>query len=282
MLVAIVVGVHPGPASGQDSAVSPSGHACPSGLEVLVERGWGESARLAPGDTLEIRSAPEGVSCRAVVTGLFEPPPDPSRLNVDRPRLLFHLPHLAALAGRPNDVDQLTIALAPGADPARVAERLEPLLPGAQVLSTVDVADRSSTTFLVVNRFHGAIGLITLIAGGVFLACIMVLKVQERRAPIAAARLVGVRRGLLMGWLVSEAAILSALGGVLGLGLGLIASSLINAFYQHVYDTTLVFSRVTVEMTGQALALAVVLGLGAGLFAARRLLVLDALEEVGR
>ena len=64
---------------------------------------------------------------------------------------------------------------------------------GAQVLPTAEVAERASTTFRVVSRFQAAIAGITLVAGGVFLACIMVMKVQERRAAVAAARLGGFR-----------------------------------------------------------------------------------------
>jgi len=261
---------------------APVAPGCPPDLEVLVERPWAENAGLVTGDEVALRATADSGACTARVAGLFEPPPDPSRLTVERPRVLFHLPQLAELSGRANEVDQFTIGLTPGVDASRVAARLEPLLPGAQVLTTAHVANRTSTTFLVVSRFHRAIGLITLVAGGVFLACIMVLKVQERRAPIAAARLVGIGRGLLMGWTVAEAAILSALGGLIGLGLGLVASRIINAVYQRVYDTTLIFSRVTGEMVLQALALAIVLGMGAGLYAGRRLFALDALEEVGR
>jgi len=255
---------------------------CPVGLELLVEGPFARSAGIRAGDQLRVRGSVEGESCEATVAGLFDPPPDPSRLTTDRPRVLFHLPQLTQLVGRVGEVDHFTIKLRTGTDPDAAIESLSPLLPGTQVLRMSEVADRSSTTFEVVSRFHRAIGIITLIAGGVFLACIMVLKVQERRKPVAAARLLGIPRRTLLGWTVVEAAVVSTLGGVLGLGLGVAASHIINAFYQRVYQTNLVFSHVTAVMVMQALFLAVVLGMVAGVFAGARLAASDPLAEIGR
>ena len=254
---------------------------CPAGLEVLVERAYAESAGLAAGDVVRVRGRSEGASCPAVVAGVFEPPPDPSRLTATRPRLLFHLPQLQALTGRADDVDYFTVLARPGVELSALARDLEPLTTGAQVLPVAEVAETASTTYRVVSRFHTAIGAITLVAGGVFLACIMVLKVQERRGPIAAARLAGVPRRFLLRWTMAEAALLSTLGGAAGVGVGFAASHVVNSYYQRYYDTTLVFSHVTGEVVLQALALAVVLGMAAGAFAGARLLASDPLEDAG-
>lgn len=254
---------------------------CPAGLEVLVERPYAEAAGLTPGATVVVRSTIEAEPCNAVVAGVFEPPPDPATLYATRPRVLFHLPHLQAMTGRRNEVDYFTVRTRPGTDLATLAADLDPLLPGAQVLPVDEVAERSSTTFSVVSRFHTAIAVITLIAGGVFLGCIMILKVQERRLPIAAARLTGIPRRLLFWWTVTEAAMLSTLGGAVGLGVGVASSAVVNAYYQRYYDTTLVFSQVTGVVVTEALALAVLLGMAAGLFAATRLLASDPLDEMG-
>ena len=252
--------------------------ACPEDLQVLIERPYAVRAGIETGSTVRLRAAPGAEPCPALVAGLFEPRADPSQLLGTRPRVLFHLPHLQALAGREGEVDYFTVQLRPGVDADGTARDLEPLLVGTRVHSAAEVAERASTTFRVVSRFHAAIAGITLVAGGVFLACIMVLKVQERRTAVAAARLAGIPRRILMGWTVAEAALLSALGGVAGLGVGFAASAIVNAYYQRVYETTLEFSIVTGEMVVQGLVLAVVLGMGAGLVASARLFAADPLE----
>lgn len=277
--LALLCGLAADPLAGQSIERPPR---CPPGLELLVERGFGREAGLAPGDTVRLAPEPGRAGCPAAVAGLFEPAADPARLAADRPRVLLHLPHLARLAGREREVDRFSVRLRPGADPGGVAEDLAGLLPGARVVTTREVAEESSTLFRVVERFHRAIGLITLVAGSVFLACIMILKVQERRTEVAALRLVGLSRRTLLGWLVLEAGGVAVLGGLLGLGVGRIASTVINRHYREVYDTSLVFSVVTPGTVGVVLALAVVLGLAAGLAAGLHLLALDPLREAER
>lgn len=270
--------------SGPAAQVGPPGRParCPDELRILVDSAFAARSDLLPGDTVRLRSRPEAPACAAVVAGVFEPRADPATLARGRPRVLFHLPQLAGLTGRPRDVDRFSILLRPGADTTTIARRLAAYLPGARVLPTAEVASRTSTTFAVVRRFHRAIALITLVAGAVFLACIMVLKVQERRGPVAALRLIGVSRRTLFAWILAEAALVSVVGGAIGLALGEAASLVINRHYRAVYGTTLAFSRITAGTIEMALLLAVGLGLAAGAGAALHLLTRDPLREAGR
>jgi putative ABC transport system permease protein len=255
---------------------------CKATTSILVERSLAAEYGLIPGDSVAVGSDPAGRGCRVAIAGAYEPDADPSELARERPRIIMHLPEVAAIAGRQDEVDRFSIRLR---DPARaddVAEGLVALMPGTRILRAEVVAARASTTFEVVRRFHRAIGIITITAGGVFLACIMTLKVQERRSQVAALRLVGVSRATLLSWLILEAALVSVFGGILGIGIGSLASHLINGFYQRAYQTTLEFSIVTTETVWIGLVLAVSLGLIAGAVGAVRLLQVDALTEVGR
>ena len=268
---------------------------CPDDLEVLVERAYASRADLAVGDSLRLGPDP-AAECRARVTGTFEPPADPATLTRERPRLLFHLPDLARLSGRMDEVDRFTVKLrtadgepadgvaadAVGVAADSVAAFLDAVMPGAQVLRAEELAERSSATFRVIQRFHVAIAWITLSASGVFLACLMTLRVQQRRTPVAALRLTGISRRTLFLWLLLETTLISLLGGAAGIGIGYLASDAINAFYQRRYDTSLLFSLIGPDAVWPALALAVVLGLGAGAIAAALLLRTDPLQEAGR
>jgi putative ABC transport system permease protein len=68
-----------------------------------------------------------------------------------------------------------------------------------------------------------------------------------------------------------ESALVAVLGSAMGVGLGWIASLVINWHYRGVYRTPLAFAVVTPGIVELAVALSLVLGLGAGLLAGRRL-----------
>lgn len=259
-----------------------AGPSCPEPLGVAIERPFAAERGIEVGDRLAIGAEPDGRACAATVRAIFEPPPDPSRLTRERPAVRFSFSDLAVLAGRPDAADWFTLGLAPDADPDRVAARLRASLPGPAVRPTSEVTEEASTTFRVIERFHGAIAWITLVAGGVFLSCIMFLKVGERREAVSALRLVGISRRTLARWIMLEAALISVLGGGLGLALGAAASSLVNRFYRAAYDTTLVFSLITPGVLVESLVLSLAMGVGAGALATSRLLSTDPLTEIGR
>jgi putative ABC transport system permease protein len=143
-------------------------------------------------------------------------------------------------------------------------------------------AVETSKTFAVVSRFHRAIGLITIVASAIFLLCIMLLKVDERRRDVAALRLIGCSARTIVGSVVLEAAAIAVLGSLAGVGVGAAASFIVNRHYQAVYRTPLRFSIVTGDIVLLAVALSLVLGIVAGWLAARRLVRTPPLALFGR
>ncbi len=238
---------------------------------IAVERRLARELDLRVGDTLRVGRAPDSLHARAVVTAIYEPKPDPAGvLHPDR-YVRLHLPDLAALLGTPDRVDRFGLALVPGTDPARAADSLNRTAFGFRAFPSRTIAAESSQTFLVVSRFHRAIGVITIVAGAVFLLCIMLLKVEERRLDAAVMRFVGVRRRTIFAALLLEACLIAGLGSVLGTALALAAGAATNVYYQRLFDTGLVFSLVTPGIVGFSVALSLSLGLGAGALAAWRL-----------
>jgi putative ABC transport system permease protein len=134
----------------------------------------------------------------------------------------------------------------------------------------------------VVSRFHRAIGVITIVASSVFLLCIMVLKVEERRRDIAALRLMGVSRSSVVRTIIIEAAVVSVLGSVLGVVIGWAVSLFVNWHYQAVYSTPLWFSIITPSIVAFAVSLSLALGIGAGVLASLRLVRTPPLALFGR
>jgi putative ABC transport system permease protein len=133
-----------------------------------------------------------------------------------------------------------------------------------------------------VDRFHRAIGIITVVASAVFLLCLLLLTVEERRRDIAALRLMGVSRATVVRAIVIEAAIVSLVGSGLGAIIGWVCSVLVNSHYQAVYRTPLTFALLTPGIFAFATALSLVLGIAAGALAAWRLVRTPPLTLLGR
>lgn len=207
---------------------------------------------------------------------------DPSEIARNDYRVRLHLDHLQALTGYGDRVDRFAVATTGGAATDSVVRRVNDVAFGFRAHRSSDVAVETSRTFAVVSRFHRAIGVITIVASAIFLLCIMLLKVEERRRDVAALRLLGVSRATVVRSVVIEASLIALLGSALGVGVGWLASTIVNVHYQGVYSTPLVFSLLTPGVVLFAVVLSVVLGIGAGWVAALRLVRTAPLTLLGR
>jgi putative ABC transport system permease protein len=250
--------------------------------DVAIERQLARELGLAVGDTLRLGPTPDSANVLARVAAVYEPRPDPSEIAKRERHVRMHLPDLASLLGQPDRVDRLSIGLNPGISSDSAVAALNGTAFGYRAYGTRAIAMQSSQTFLVVSRFHRAIAIITIVASAVFLLCIMLLKVEERRLDAAVMRFVGVRRRTIFGALVLEAAVIAALGSILGTGLAYLAGAATNAYYGRYFETSLIFSLITPDLVLFSVILSLVLGMLAGAGAAWRLVHTRPLALWGR
>lgn len=239
--------------------------------EVAVERQLAEELGVSVGDTFRLGSAVDSVTRLSVVAAIYEPQPDPAEIAKRERHIRLHLPELAAMLGAHDRVDRFGLGLKSGVSPDSAAADLNRSAFGYRVHSSSSIASESSQTFLVVSRFHRAIAVITIVASAVFLLCIMLLKVEERRLDAAVMRFVGVRRRTIFGALLLEAALVAVLGSIAGAGLAYLASAATNVYYRGFFDTGLTFSLITPKIVLFSVTLSLVLGILAGTVAAWRL-----------
>ena len=270
----------------EDGRVTPAPRA--GGLRTIaVDERLQRDAGLRLGDTvvLAATSAADGRATTAdtVLVGAFvRRGADPAEIARSEYRIRLHLDQLQRLAGYDNRVDRFAVATR-GADATdRALATVNDAAFGFRAYRSTDVAVKTSRTFQVVRRFHRAIGVITVVASAVFLLCILLLKIDERRRDVAALRLMGISRRTVVSALVLEASLVALLGSAMGLGIGWTASRVVNAYYQGVYRTPLLFALVTPEVATFAVGLSLALGVLAGLAAAVRLARTAPLELFGR
>ena len=261
---------------------------------VAIDEAFAERAHLKVGDTVSVSAragtanAASGTEIGAaaaepvVIGAIVKRGADPSEVARGDLRVRMHLDQIQRISGYGDRVDRFAIATTPAADIAHTIDRINHVAFGFKAYRSRDIAVETSRTFQVVSRFHRAIGVITIVASSVFLLCIMVLKVEERRRDIAALRLMGISRSSVVRSIIIESALVAVLGCILGVALGWAASLFINWHYQALYRTPLEFSIVTPPIVAFAVALSLLLGVGAGLLASLRLVRTPPLELFGR
>jgi putative ABC transport system permease protein len=207
---------------------------------------------------------------------------DPSEVARSEYRVRLHLDHLQRLVRYGDRVDRFAMQTSGGAATDSVLARINSAAFGFRAYRSREIAVETSKTFLVVSRFHRAIGVITIVASATFLLCIMLLKVDERRRDVAAMRLMGISRATVVQSVILESSVIALVGSAFGVALGAVTSAFVNSHYQAVYRTPLKFSIITPGTVAFSVALSLVLGIGAGALAARRLARTPPLVLFGR
>lgn len=254
----------------------------PAPRSITIDERLADAAGLAVGDRVVLGTTPGGAGDTVRIAAITRRSADPSEVARSEFRVRLHLDHLQTLSGSGDRVGRFAVQSRDGAEPSAVAARINASAFGFRAYPAAEVAIETSATFRVVNRFHRAIGVITIVASAIFLLCITLLKVDERRRDVGALRLIGMSRTSVLRAVVLEASLVSLIGSLMGAGLGWFASAVVNWYYQGVYTTPLRFAIVTPGIVLFAVLLSLALGVLAGLFAAQRLVRRAPLELIGR
>ncbi|MFL5488693.1 MAG: ABC transporter permease [Gemmatimonadaceae bacterium] len=249
---------------------------------IAIDEALAARAHLKPGDRVTLSAQAGKPGETVIVAAILRRVADPSEVARGDLRVRMHLDQLETIAGYGDRVDRFAVATTPAAHVPALIDRVNGVAFGFKAYRSRDIAVETSRTFQVVSRFHRAIGVITIVASSVFLLCIMVLKVEERRRDIAALRLMGISRATVVRSIVIEAALVAVLGSALGVLLGWGASSFVNWHYQALYRTPLDFSIVTAPVVAGSVSLSLVLGIAAGVLASLRLVRTPPLALFGR
>jgi putative ABC transport system permease protein len=161
------------------------------------------------------------------------------------------------------------------------ADRLRLLLkhrrPGMNDVSIIvpyELLETARKTRLRYNLIFGAIAAISLLVGGIGIMNIMLASVTERIREIGIRRALGATRRHIMSQFLVETGVLSAIGGLIGVGVGISASILVGRTVREM-PTALTLWSILVSF-----AVAVATGLIFGLYPARRAAAADPIEAL--
>jgi putative ABC transport system permease protein len=170
---------------------------------------------------------------------------------------------------------EISLTYAEGARAARVVEAVRQLLRARHgredftLVTQEDMLRTLSNILDILTMAVAALGSISLLVGAVGIVTIMTIAVAERTTEIGLLMALGARRATVLRLFLGEAVVLSGLGGVLGLAIGIgLAQSLRLALPALPVHTPMVF-----VVAAQAVALSI--GLAAGVMPAYRAARLD-------
>ena len=151
---------------------------------------------------------------------------------------------------------------------------------GYMVTSLSEMLDTMTSMVNMVVIILTAIAAISLLVGGIGIMNIMMVSVTERTREIGIRKALGAQESTILGLFVTEAAATSALGGVLGIGLGYLLSAVANRILPMVLtDMTLTVSP---SLGSVVVAFSISVGIGVlfGYLPARRAARLNPIEAL--
>ena len=171
------------------------------------------------------------------------------------------------------------IRVLPGYDPMEVSAQLTSYLNAIlgernfRVLSPATIAETASQVTSTLSIFLTGIAAISLLVGGIGIMNIMLVAVVERTREIGIRKALGARPLTILGQFLIEAAVLTTIGGFLGMAAGIGITSVVVRFIQYQF---------VLDMQAVNLAVGVSMGIGIffGLYPAFRASKLDPIKAL--
>ncbi|MFH0906308.1 MAG: ABC transporter permease [archaeon] len=172
-------------------------------------------------------------------------------------------------------VNQISVIVNDGADIDYVAKKIERKLETVHeentllVMSAKQVLNQIKKVLDIMKTILIAIACISLVVASIGIVNSVYTSVLERTKEIGVLKSIGAKISDITFIFVLESTVLSIIGGIIGVGLGiLIAQSVV--WYAHSTGFTMLQIHITISIVILALIISIVVGLIAGLFPARK------------
>ena len=233
--------------------------------QIVVGRRAADSLKKAVDDTVRLYGVPYRI------VGIYE-----TGQGMEESGGLVTLADGQDIAQKPRKVSLFQIGLRQGTDIQLVKSRIEALdkILSANVASEYDSAEQYGGWM---RGFAWGIAAVAIIVGGLGMMNAMVMSVLERTREIGTLRALGWRRGRIVTMILGEAVLLSLIGGLVGIGIGVGLTELaaavpgVGAFMEGAYS---------IGLFAQGLVTALFLGMIGGAYPAWRAANLQPVEAL--
>ena len=184
--------------------------------EIILGRQAADNLKKSVGDTVRLYETPYRI------VGIYE-----TGQSFEDGGGVISLSDAQAIFKKPRQVTFFEVQVRDPTQSDGVKARIEQLFDDLSVSEASDVADEQ-VTVQSMRAMAWGIGLIAVLIGGLGMMNTMVMSVFEQTREIGVLRAVGWRKGRVLRLIMSQSIVLSALGGLLGVGMGLGLVWLIN------------------------------------------------------
>jgi putative ABC transport system permease protein len=227
----------------------------PEKEEVLVGFEASRILGLNVGDSIEANGRILGVSGVLDSTG-----------SQDDHIIFSHLSTAQALLGKEGRISMAEVAALCSACPIdEMVLQISNSLPEAKVMAIKQVVKGRMETLGHFNKFAYGLSILVMLVGGLVVLVTMMASVRERTSEFGIFRAIGFLRRHVIRMVLFEAALISAIAGLLGYLVGLVTTKLTIPFFTESIGVKVAFDPV---MAGLVLAAAVLLGLVASAYPA--------------
>jgi putative ABC transport system permease protein len=245
----------------------------------------GESVRkelFGDGEPMGTRIRVDKVSCDVI--GLLSPKGQSTFGSDQDDLLVMPLKTVQRRFAGNDDVGTVWISVTDASDVPRAKGDIELLMrerrhiaPGAgddfSVNDMQEVTRMVESTTAILTAFLSAVAAVSLLVGGIGIMNIMLVSVTERTREIGIRLAIGARANDVLFQFLIEAVVMSALGGIVGVIVGLAGSAIATVFL----DLPFILSPGVIVL---AVAFAAGVGVAFGFFPARRAARLDPIEAL--
>lgn len=199
--------------------------------EVVVSTTYASKQTLKVGGTLTINNKPY------TIVGLAEP-----TLTGNTADVYFPISTLQSIASRTSRVNEVLVKVSDSSKTAEVAAAIKAALPGAQVITSKDVADTVTGSLhdaqQLANRLGGALTIIVLLSTFAIAVLLTLSSIQKRIREIGTLRALGWTKRRVVGQILTETAFIGVLAGIIGIGTGYVVSAAVGALSPNLSATS--------------------------------------------
>lgn len=176
-------------------------------------------------------------------------------------------------------VTGFTVYVDEGADPDKVAEKINKEISGVNATGPKAFKDQIESATKILNQILYGIAAISLLVGSLSVINTMTMSISERTKEIGIKKAVGANTRNIIGEYLTEAGLIGLFGGMIGVGLGTFIVTSINTVMEQSGDKLFLL---TPRLVIGSIAFSVILGVVAGIFPAvhaNRISIVKALRE---